>query len=838
MKKDKRQILLPTEDIISRGSQDLYLNIELEREFEILKKEKLDNNFDLAQQFRRERNASKNFFIYGSVDSNVVDTDRIEVELYWSSETTSQYFIASSTTTPLVYNQENVFGKKRGKYYFDVPNFNANQEKNSLYLVIRSDGVNFLDQVIQKQIVFYDLGGNFIEYGTETVDFDENNNFIEISNNFPFFYNKHWVKQDINIIQVKPPVAGFEFPVYNLIEGATTGITISLNKPSAFGVERLDVFAFSSASAIASSTFISPEDYSYLGTPLTPVLNTTLRWLPGEQNKVFTFSANTDTINELTESIYYKLTNFVNIEPGLTQTIVNIEDATERRYVQYIIPQVNQNRFPYTSTTSSSILRNGHFYDLKNEEFYYADRYRLEITNEGINTVFPEDNGLISLPSEQIWTAGQTKVFDITPNYSLASYEEIKLTFLYRNSADRIAAGGQEYLVSIDGVNRLVGSAEEMSLFLNRWENTFDKPFSHVLSNYDITIKSKSKGHPLNFFLNGTGLTQTNYSVSQRGMTVTAQTVNPYRNATPLATRIKLCANSVDGNSCIYKFVFKKRFFRDVIVPSGPIAANAVFNPAYLSCEYSGQTMPFNRLFGSFGFMDCIQKNSPVPLSSGPAYINGINFLVSENIHNTNLVSASWRSRPINTIPCSSSALSVKDKPKMVRLRMVSPTTRPPYNWSVKVSPTGGNNFINFLYSTNTASPTTSRNEIFNRMYGSNQTYMSTIAFAKNNPNPFSTQRFPNKSEVFVYKTTTNSTFVTTSTDTYYPYADQFRGILLSGANSQVEFILKDPVSMTVETVQEREVAGRTVNRTNNYLGGFNTIIAGGPSNGSFVVPL
>jgi len=57
--------------------------------FCIVMLEKYDNDFDLAKQFDKERNLSRNFRIYGIVDSNVINTNAISLKVYSDSGATN-----------------------------------------------------------------------------------------------------------------------------------------------------------------------------------------------------------------------------------------------------------------------------------------------------------------------------------------------------------------------------------------------------------------------------------------------------------------------------------------------------------------------------------------------------------------------------------------------------------------------------------------------------------------------------------------------------------------------------------------------------------------------------
>lgn len=198
---DKKKIVLGSEDFLSKGVDDIYININLHQTFNQIKKQKYDNNFDLAQQFKDERNASRDFRIYGIVDSTIVDTNNMVIHIYKDSGLTQIH--SSINTTSLVYEENNVFDKKRGKYIVKLNSY----DEDVVYFVIQGDGYTYADQIFEQRLVFYTLDGEFVKYGTETVDIGLNNpGFLTIENDFPFFYNKHWIKKDLNIVAMKPPI--------------------------------------------------------------------------------------------------------------------------------------------------------------------------------------------------------------------------------------------------------------------------------------------------------------------------------------------------------------------------------------------------------------------------------------------------------------------------------------------------------------------------------------------------------------------------------------------------------------------------------------------------------
>ena len=191
----KKKILLGENDIISKSNEDLFINLNLNKTFSEIRDGEFQNVFDVAKQFTAERNASRNFRIYGMIDSTTVDSDALGIFVF--SALTASGLIGIVNSSPLVYNEVNAFGKKRGKYLIELNNYSA----DTVTLAIASDNLTYPDQFFPQQLIFKDSEGNFIDYGTQTIDIDASGNTISINNDFYFLYNKHWVKKDLLIVR-------------------------------------------------------------------------------------------------------------------------------------------------------------------------------------------------------------------------------------------------------------------------------------------------------------------------------------------------------------------------------------------------------------------------------------------------------------------------------------------------------------------------------------------------------------------------------------------------------------------------------------------------------------
>lgn len=193
---DKKKIVLASKDVVVKKTEDVYINVNLKSSFNSIKKERFDNNFDLAEQFRRERNASRNFRVYGIIDSAKYDCDNLTLTIHSSGSANSSNIITSITSAPIGFGDKNVFGKMRGRYIIELDEY---EDSNYIFIKLPPGLTSFQKQTVEVQLVFNDSDGHFIEYGTETIDIGINGEISTVNNDFPFFYNKHWIKTNFQV---------------------------------------------------------------------------------------------------------------------------------------------------------------------------------------------------------------------------------------------------------------------------------------------------------------------------------------------------------------------------------------------------------------------------------------------------------------------------------------------------------------------------------------------------------------------------------------------------------------------------------------------------------------
>lgn len=202
----KKKILLGDSDIISKSNEDLILNIELTKTYSELRNDKYDNVFDVLKQYKKERNSSRSFRIYGIIDSNVADCNGITLEVYESFTVTYHHagivsipivtlenLVKTITATQLPYGGYNIYGKKRAKYLIELDNYTH----DSCFIKIGANDNLYDEQIFTQQLVSRDSDGNVVDYGTQTVEINDDGSAFNIDNDFYFFYNKHWIKKNL-----------------------------------------------------------------------------------------------------------------------------------------------------------------------------------------------------------------------------------------------------------------------------------------------------------------------------------------------------------------------------------------------------------------------------------------------------------------------------------------------------------------------------------------------------------------------------------------------------------------------------------------------------------------
>ena len=689
---EKKKILLGEKDIMSRDNEDLFINVNLNSTFAEIRDYKYDNVFDVEKQWKKERNTSRDFRIYGIVDSTIIDCDNLTIYAYDSAypgtginsgTTQLSGLVATVTSSELVYNGLNSYAKKRGKYIFEISGYT----KDFIYFKIPSNNFTYKDQVYSQRLIFRDADGVFIEYGTQTIDITENGDAVEINNDFYFLYNKHWVKKDLSIVGEKPAKISFSAsPLTETVNesplSARSVFSVVLDKPSPFGLEQ----TYLSVATTTLDPITEIDVFDSSSTLLTFPYNMT--FAPGEQIKNFYFVSPNDNLQEFLEDVTFELSGFQYVDTGspLTHTFY-VNDATPRNRTTFNFQNIYQNRNYFTGIVitgfSSSVysygmpavLRNGLEYEGTPMEFYPSDNFTLKIKNVGTNTILPVNPNL-NIASEQIFLAGQQLVFNINLQYQNTDKHSIKFYFDKLNATTSslypfIFAGNsgivingipvvdyyKQYKIDYEKFlaclkNVAVASAPtwySSGQNISGWNRVsgIDIPFDieENLTALTITITAKNPGTRLDVTTYGAIpdlFDAANPVLSTFG--ITAETVQNFVYAPQNPLEIVLGANVNNNSQAQYEFELSKVGYDTMKFTNSPVNSSTGSPVYYLASGYhdilrnwdDGTSTPVYNHSGVTSGWRSTNYTLNSLYKTGEAYINGIVFLANQYFDNTN----------------------------------------------------------------------------------------------------------------------------------------------------------------------------------------------------------
>jgi len=679
----KKKILLGDKDIISKDNEDLFINLNLSSSFNDVINDKFENIFDVDKQFKKERNSSKNFKIYGTIDSTVTDCDNLLLEVFSTSGIAGlTNLITTISSTTLVYEEKNVYGKKRGKFIIDLQNYN----NDFVFIKIPSNDLNYKDQIYTQQLIFKDSEGNFVEYGTQTIDIDNNGNTIEISNDFYFMFNKHWIKKSLLIIEEKPAKVFInsldDFTNTNEFNvlADRVGIEISLDKPSPFGLEKVDLTVVTSTLDGSEITIVDA------GNTVLP-LPYTLSFSIGEQNKQLFFYSPTDNVQEFIENVVLGLDNFINVSTGSPlQHTVFVADTTARNKVKLNFQDVYQNRNYFTgrvyeqsstlrySFGMPAVLRNGLFFEGTPMEFYPSDNYVLKIKNVGINTILPININL-GITEEKLFLANDEFTFNITQEYTNTQKHSIKLTFKdlnlpatnvvnyysyqdgFKINGIPLVKYGYNFPINYSFFLALLTKTNPPSIVspIDGWSYVnFETPFTVTAdaANLAITITAKNPGTRLDLSSYGSMPDLFNVdSVLFDSIGVKAEVVDSFVYGTQKPLEIELGANFNNNLEAKYQFRIEKLGYDTMAFINSPIPASLNPNPYYLvsglntvlrnwNDSNSAVTYTHNNVTSNWGTNASATNPNFGSYKTGDVYINGMVLLSNQYLSNTLIYSS------------------------------------------------------------------------------------------------------------------------------------------------------------------------------------------------------
>jgi hypothetical protein len=948
---NKKKILLGEKDIMSKDNEDLFININLNSTFSEIRDYKYDNVFDVEKQWKKERNASRDFRIYGIVDSTIIDCDNLTIYAYDSgfpgtgiNSGTTQVsgLVATITSSELVYNGLNSYAKKRGKYLLELTGYT----KDFVYLQIRSNNFNYKDQVYPQQLIFRDADGNFIEYGTQTIDITENGDAVEVNNDFYFLYNKHWVKKDLDIIEEKPATISFSAsPLSETVSEtplpSTTTVysvfSVVLDKPSPFGLEQaiMDV----STTTLDPFAEIGVFDSSFASQTL-PI---TIDFAPGEQIKNFYFASPTDDTQEFIEDVTFELYGFnlVNTGSPLQHTFF-VTDTTQRNVTNFNFQNIYQNRNYFTgivrevstqiySYQMPAVLRNGLDFEGTPMEFYPSDNFTLKIRNIGGNTILPV-NPSLGVGVEQLFLAGQTLAFNVQPQYQNAEKHSIKFYFSKFNETsnalkpflssyqDGIMINGipvvdyyRQYKVDYEKFlaclkNTTIASTPywfQAGTNISGWNRYpgIDIPFDveENLTDLTITITAKSPGTRLDItpykYSLGVLTAGTLFddifianSVSLQTLGLTAETIQEFVHSAQTQLEILLGANIGNNLQAQYEFELSKVGFDTMKFTSSQVNASITPPTYYLSSGYHDILRNWddgtNQIVYNGGNITSNWSTQNYSQNgfykSGEVYVNGILFLANKYFDNTqntgtyinggsiNLshftnvtgdYSADFLLAPITTIPETSSYYSPQDTGQIAYLAMkigysssLPAGADPQRSFDFRTGETAlyntyytdyymsqyaswhWNTYNDFYSSGGTVGTnlTTSTRSIKNFLqdgyapYGITSqglTGTSPVSFSTAEAQALSSLIYPANPNLFP----SSSNFIKLESQPGIPFEiTNIKEVRYTSGPNIGQNLLSTP-SLGFIITQEAQVAGVTINKGNNHMGGYSLVRPGAP---------
>ena len=686
----KKKILLGSKDILSRNVEDMFINLNLNSNFNEIRDGSYENTFDVSAQFTTERNSSRDFRIYGTIDSTHINCDNLTLYAYSSAysgtgaDSGTTYLsglVSTFNSTALAYSGLNIYNHSRGKYLLSLTGYT----NEYIYIKIPSDNLNYADQVYAQQLIFYDADGNFVDYGTKTIEIDDNGNLITIDNDFYFLYNKHWVKLDLPIVQTMQNTVSFSASSTNVTipESNTPNFffNVVLNNPSPFGLETVNM------SMTTSSNYASLVNVQDLSGNSVNVFGagTTLSFAKGEQVKQFQFFLANDTTQKATQNFTLNLQDFNYVQTASPLTlVVNVTDSTPRNSVTLNFQDIYQNRNYFTGIEVSTppslfafiatgysypmqaVLRNGLQYEGTPMEFYPSDNYSLSITNIGSNTILPA-NTILGITTEQNFSPGQTINFPIKTQYQ--NIQKHSITFSFDSlTASTTTSNINSYNsgFTINGIpifdyykNYKVDYIDFLSSFNNTllsnvnisgW-NRFglEMPFTITETNTSaqtITITANSPGTRLDIGLYGwTGSIFDNSAMFSQSVGVTATTIQPFIYSAQNPLQIVLAANCNSNLGAQYEFSLTKNGYKPLLFNASILNADTGATPYYLVSGYGNIVRNLDGSGNPIYLHRGVTSNwvSPVGTAfsssglytSGDAYVNGILFLADEYFDNT-----------------------------------------------------------------------------------------------------------------------------------------------------------------------------------------------------------
>ncbi len=371
-----KKIILGEKKFIGNQNEDNFLEVELSREVETLKIDSLDNVFDYQNQFIKERNESFKFCLYGIVESRYGHCDNLALNIHVKdtkfdiqtqktviytpyinhlSVSGTDFTILSKPLSKNSAISKNIYGTNKGCYffYFELIKEEITSSKSIFFEIF--DQTNELYGKFSIPFIFFDFDGESLEFGTESAEFNNANEIETIDNNFPFFYDKHWIK--FNIEPHGPFIVYFEAESLTLKENevSTISIPVSLESPSIYGNEKakviIDLGLDEYGKPFTTASFINDFTFN----------EQVVEWAIGEQIKYVTIDILNDLFVENIEKIQLRIVPIVNTRINIdtnNSMILYIESEDLPTSIFFDKGKLDIQRPLFSSTISSPDLLN------------------------------------------------------------------------------------------------------------------------------------------------------------------------------------------------------------------------------------------------------------------------------------------------------------------------------------------------------------------------------------------------------------------------------------------------------------------------------------------------
>lgn len=380
--KDKIKILLGKKDIYPYRNKDSYINLELYKSADEIQTEIVNNNFNLKEQFNKERRESIKFCIYGTLDSIYSDLDGVNLNLKTNHEdllylpriesgakAAVESVVKTKNLSKEGFLSKNIFKKNKSCFYFLfelAPGIKNYGETKSLQINI-NDKNKKVYAIFDIPFLFFDSDGELIDFGTDIIDIDLNGNEQVIENDYPFLYGTHWIKNEFNI--PRPLFLSFkrtqEDSANNLSikeSGGVVTFVVALDFPSNYGIEEAEVF-------IKETDAVDNPNKDFIFEPQK------LSWKKGEQYKTITIELIDDLFTEDDELLIFGFRD------------VNYAEQSEKNTFELFIENDDlPSTINFESTTAEIVSNQNSFIT------YLTASKSIKVPNQTIDLVLDTEN--------------------------------------------------------------------------------------------------------------------------------------------------------------------------------------------------------------------------------------------------------------------------------------------------------------------------------------------------------------------------------------------------------------------------------------------------------------